>query len=119
MTSERAGLIFVDASGGGLAALAAGLAKKLGHEGAIAATSSAEINVPPEVALALKEIGAELPPVQRAGDLAGIDPAAFAYPLYHPGGRPGAPADTGEGDLERRVAARIARDRIERYLETR
>ena len=113
MKIDRARLIFIDASGGGLAALAAGVASKLGHEGAIAATSSDQIAVPPEVALVLQEIGAKAPPVQRAHELASsraraIDPAAFAFPLY-----------PGEGDLERRAAARIARDRIERHLEKR
>jgi len=112
MTSRKAGPIFVDATGGGLAALAAGVARTLGHAGAIAATTSDAIAVPPEVALVLREIGADLPPVQRADEITAIaapriDPSAFAYPLY-----------TGDGDLERRAAARIARDRIEHHLET-
>jgi len=112
MTSEREAPIFVDATGGGLAALAAGVARTLGRAGAIAATTSDKIAIPPEVALVLKEIGAEMPPVQRAHEIAAagaprIDPAAFAYPLH-----------TGEGDLERLIAARIARDRIERHLST-
>lgn len=110
MSTKEVGPFFVDATGGGLAALAAGIARSLGHTGALAATTSDSIVVPPEVALALKEIGAELPSVRRAADLPAegrrIDPSAFAFPL-HP----------GEGDLERRAAARIARDRIERYLE--
>jgi hypothetical protein len=112
MTSRQADLIFVDATGGGLAALAAGVARKLGHAGALAATTSDAITVPPEVALVLREIDADLPPVQRAEEIAAIagpriDPSAFAYPLYD-----------GDGDMERRAAARIARDRIERHLET-
>lgn len=111
MTHEKSGPIFVDATGGGHAALAAGVARKLGHAGAIAATTSDAIAIPPEVAVVLQEIGAELPTVQRAdalasGDAARVDPGAFSYPFY-----------AGEGELERLSAARIARDRIERHLE--
>ena len=112
MPRKHKGPIFVDATGGGLAALAAGVAQKLGHASAVAATTSDTIAVPPEVALVLAEIGAELPPVKRADEIAAegahrIDPSAFAFPLY-----------TGEGELERRAAARIARDRIEHLLES-
>ena len=112
MTHGKSALIFVDATGGGHAALAAGVARKLGHADAVAATTSDAIAVPVEVAVVLQEIGAELPPVQRAdalaaADAARVDPSAFSYPFY-----------TGEGELERLSAARIARDRIERHLDT-
>jgi hypothetical protein len=113
MTSERRGPFFVDSVGGGLSALAAGVARSLGYPSAVAATTSDTIAVPPEVATVLEEIGAALPPVIPAADLRAddaprIDPAAFSLPLYAAG-----------GDVERLAIARIARDRIERHLSLR
>jgi hypothetical protein len=111
MTIDKRGPCFVDSVGGGLSALAAGVARFLGRPAAVAATTSDIIAVPPEIAAVLQEIGAELPPVIRAADLTAhdaprIDPNAFSLPFYE-----------GEGELERLAVARIARDRIERYLE--
>jgi hypothetical protein len=111
MAHEERGPFFVDASGGGLAALAAGVARSLGQRGAVAATTSDTIRIPPEVAVVLEEIDADLPEVINAAalqaeDAPRIDPSSFSLALHQ-----------GEGDLERLAVARIARDRIERHLE--
>jgi hypothetical protein len=111
MASTERGPFFVDSIGGGLAALAAGVARSLGHRTAVAATTSSAVAVSPEVATVLQEIGAELPPVIQAAHLTArdavrIDPRSFSPALY-----------AGEGELERLAIARIARDRIERHLE--
>jgi hypothetical protein len=111
MTHKERGPFFVDASAGGLAALAAGVARSLGQRGAVAATTSDTIRIPPVVAVVLEEIGAELPEVLsaaalKAEDAPRIDPSSFALRLHE-----------GEGELERLAIARIARDRIERHLE--
>ena len=111
MASDERCPFFVDAIGGGLAALAAGVARSLGHTTAVAATTIDAIAVPPEVATVLQEIGAELPAVILATQLTArdaprIDPLSFSLALYD-----------GEGALERLATARIARDRIERHLE--
>jgi NADPH:quinone reductase-like Zn-dependent oxidoreductase len=108
-TKKRApsSLVFVDDAGGGVAALAAGIARSLGHE-AIAATSSAKIAVPAEVAVALKEIGAEAPPVVRLAD---VKPAPAK-----PTELGGWPVALVAGELERLSAVRIARDRLEKEL---
>lgn len=107
-------LCFVDAGGGGLAALAAGVAHALGRADAIALTTSKAVSVPPEVAAVLKEIGVELPPVARLPGgppdvTENIDLAAWPLFLLAP----------EQGELERLSAARIARDRIERRLDAR
>jgi hypothetical protein len=111
MAQKERGPFFVDASGGGLAALAAGVARSLGHRSAVAATSIDTIAVPPVVGVVLQEIGAELPDVILAASLTAedaphIDPSRFSLALYE-----------GQGELERLATARIARDRIERHIE--
>ncbi len=109
--AKRAGgtsLCFVDASGGGLASLAAGVARLLGHADAVAITTAHAVSIPAEVGAVLEEIGAspvdlsktELPGATR------IDLSDWDVSLY-----------AGDGELERLATARIARDRIERRLE--
>lgn len=101
---------FVDAKGGGLAALAAGIARAHGEAGALAATRSASVTVPREIRVVLEEIGAPLPEValdasvDRASQR--VDVGGWEVFLHD-----------GEGELERLSAARIARDRIERRIE--
>jgi hypothetical protein len=106
---QKGGPFFVDATSGALAALAAGVARSLGHADAIAATTSDTIRVPTEVTTVLAEIGAETPAVIRAVELpegaSSLDLARFAGALHE-----------GDGELERLSAARIARDRIECHL---
>jgi hypothetical protein len=108
--TKSASPLFVDHVGGGLAALAAGVAHLVGLAGATAATSSDAVAVPSEVIAALAEIGAHVTPVARLADVkpAGevVDLAAWSLYLLAP----------GEGELERLSAARIARDKIERRL---
>ena len=112
-SKAKAGISFVDAHGGALAALAAGVARATGAPlpmgEALAATTSKSVAVPPEIGAVLAEIGASAPPVVLASDLpAGverIDVGAWGLVLHE-----------GEGDLERLAVARIARDRIERRL---
>lgn len=100
---------FVDARGGALAALAAGIARAHGEAGAIAATRSPSASVPPEVRVVLEEIGASLPEValdasvDRASQR--VDVGGWEVFLHD-----------GEGELERLSAARIARDKIERRI---
>jgi hypothetical protein len=102
--------IYVDAAGGAVAALAAGVARALGHPEARAATVSAAVAVPAEVAVVLGEIGATAPEVnlvsngEDAADR--VDVASWGLVLHG-----------GEGELERLALARIARDRIARRLE--
>jgi hypothetical protein len=102
--------IYVDAAGGAVAALVAGVARALGRPEARAATVSAAVAVPAEVAVVLSEIGATAPEVdlvsngEDAADR--VDVASWAVALYD-----------GEGELERLAVARIARDRIARRLE--
>ena len=104
--------LFVDDVGGGLAALAAGVARHLGRAGATAATSSDAIAIPGEVLTALAEIGAQvtsvahLKDVKPAGEVVRL--AAWSLYLLAP----------SEGELERLAAARIARDKIERRLSS-
>jgi hypothetical protein len=123
---ERPPTCFVDAHGGALAALAAGVARSIGHHGgdphtpgpagapgpmaeALAATTSQAVALPPEVPAVLAEIGASAPPVVLASALppgvARIDLDTWGLLLLD-----------GQGDLERLAVARIARDRIERRL---
>jgi hypothetical protein len=102
-------LSFVDAHGGALACLAAGVARAAGATDRLAATSSPAVSVPAEIGAVLAESGASAPPVVLASALpAGvehIDVGAWGLVLHE-----------GEGDLERLALARIARDRIERRL---
>jgi hypothetical protein len=110
--TKLASPLFVDGVGGGLAALAAGVARHLGHAGAAAATSSDAIAVPGEVLTALAEIGAQVTSVAHlkdlkpAGEVVVVHLAEWSLYLLAP----------GEGELERLAAARIARDKIERRL---
>ncbi|MFO0762962.1 MAG: hypothetical protein U0359_41385 [Byssovorax sp.] len=111
MAAAHRPLCFVDDCGGGLAALATGVAHLLGKKDALALTTAKAVHVPPEVAAALAEIGASVPPIARlpGGAPAGteaVDTASLGISLL--------PAD--QGDLERLSAARIARDRLERSL---
>ncbi len=102
-------LSFVDAHGGALACLVAGVAQAGGAADRLAATSSPTVSIPPEIAAVLAEIGASAPPVVLASELpAGVehvDVGGWGLTLHE-----------GEGDLERLSSARIARDRIERRL---
>ena len=67
--TKSASPLFVDTVGGGLAALAAGVAHRLGLAGATAATSSDAVAVPSEVITALAEIGAHVTPVAHLKDV--------------------------------------------------
>ena len=117
-------IAFVDARGGALSALAAGVAKTLGLN-ATAATTSTPGALPAEIATVLEEIGASAPiaaaapwseATREAGEMIvflGVDPPpdlagkpAWEIALYD-----------GSGELERLALARIARDRVERKLE--
>ena len=103
-----ASLEFVDASGGGCAAMAAAIAVRAGRD-ATAGTTNATVGVPSEVDVVLTEIGLSAPSVALADAIpAGerIDVEPWTAGLY-----------SGEGDLERFAAARIARDKIERRVE--
>lgn len=104
--------LFIDHVGGGLAALAAGVAHLAGVAGATAATSSDAVAVPSEVITALAEIGAHVTPVEHLKDVKPtgevVDLAAWSLYLLAP----------AEGELERLSAARIARDKIERRLSS-
>jgi hypothetical protein len=109
---KSASPLFVDTVGGGLAALAAGVAHLLGLKGATAATSSDAVVVPSEVITALAEIGAHVTPVAHMKDVKPtsevVHLAEWSLYLLAP----------GEGELERLAAARIARDKIERRLSS-
>lgn len=108
--TKRNSPLFVDDVGGGLASLAAGVARHAGLAGATAATSSELVAIPGEVLTALAEIGAQVTSVAHLKDLkpAGevVHLAAWSLYLLAP----------SEGELERLAAARIARDKIERRL---
>ncbi|HEY4120427.1 MAG TPA: hypothetical protein VGM56_21325 [Byssovorax sp.] len=109
-------LVFVDAHGGALAALAAGVARSLGHE-ARAETTTAEVPWPPEVADVLAEIGAAPVDVTpHTAPAAGVE----TIRIGHASGEKSPTIDAwlydGEGELERLSAARIARDRVERFV---
>lgn len=136
--ARPARIVFVDAVGGGLAALGAALAQHHGVRQSVAVTTSAEPHVVPEVARALAELGMPMPDVARAaaaqisGDLVvvlghGADEVQAASrwavalhdgPVVDPNV---APVVVGTGldglPIERLAAARIARDRIERMIE--
>ncbi len=104
--------LFVDNVGGGLATLAAGVARHLGLAGATAATSSELVAVPSEVITALAEINAHVTSVAHLKDVKPtgevVNLAEWSLYLLAP----------GEGELERYSAARIARDKIERRLSS-
>jgi hypothetical protein len=105
-------LIFVDAVGGALSAMAAAVARSLGRADVVAGTSAALAAIPAEVTQALSEIGLAPAPVvhidakDREGESIQVVDETWGARL-HP----------GEGDLERLSNARIARDRIERRVE--
>ncbi len=130
---SAANLVFVDANGGALAALAAGVARSLGRAGARALTTSAAVKVPREIDTVLDEIGASAPPVERAADRADgadaverVDLGSWGLVLFEGDGEPErlalerlAPERLAPERLalERLALARIARDRIARRLE--
>jgi hypothetical protein len=109
----RGKLVLVDAAGGALSSMAAALAASMGRSDVVAATSTAFASIPAEVGTALEEIGLVPAPVvlldskDREGESILVVDESWGAKLW-----------TGEGDLERLAAARIARDRIERRLET-
>ena len=115
--TTRKKLLFVDAEGGALASLAAGVARSLGHD-ARAETTIAEVPWPPEVADVLAEIGASPVDVTpHATPAAGVETLTIGEAAA--GKRPpsiDAWLYAGEGELERLSAARIARDRVERFV---
>jgi hypothetical protein len=114
-TPKPPAVCYVDAQGGALAALAAGVARAKGRGDVVAATTSATIAVPAEVRTVLEEIGASLPDVGPATSMS----TAEIVELGQEGTEPLLVLYQGEGDLERLALARIARDRIERRLELR
>jgi hypothetical protein len=110
-------LAFFDTAGGGLATLAASIAK---HRGLEASASTIALAPREEVSAALAEIGV-LPLEARE---VGAAPAGAI--VVGAGGEITArlydgPAETAFGDtsLERIALARIARDTLERWLEQR
>lgn len=104
--------LFVDAVGGGLASLAAGVARLVGLAGATAATSSDAVAVPSEVITTLAEIGAHVTSVAHLRDVKPTGEVIYLaeWSLYL--------LAPSEGELERLSAARIARDKIERRLSS-
>lgn len=102
--------LFIDTVGGGLASLAAGVARHAGLTGATAATSSDAVAVPGEVLTVLAEIGAQVTSVAHVRDVkpTGEIVHLTEWSIYLLSPR--------EGELERLAAARIARDKIERKL---
>ncbi|MFT3773906.1 MAG: hypothetical protein QM820_51715 [Minicystis sp.] len=109
-SSAPGAICFIDAAGGAFAAMAAAIARGQGRE-ALAATSSAAAVVPAEIGAVLGEIALAAPDVVLAAKIpAGaerIDVDGWGHALH-----------AGEGDLERHAVARIARDRIERRVES-
>lgn len=110
-------LAFFDTSGGGLATLAASIAK---HRGLEASASTLALASRPEISAALQEIGVPLVPASEvastpAGAIVIGSDGDVAAKLYD------GPAETAFGDasLERIALARIARDQLERWLELR
>lgn len=111
---------FVDSIGGGLACLAAALATSRGRV-ATAATTALRVDRP-EVLAALAEVGATPAPVEERAvpgvtDVwVGPAPQANAeHVAVHLYDGPD-PTTFGPAELERLALARIARDRIERWL---
>jgi len=109
----RGKLVLVDAAGGALSSMAAALAQSMGRADAVAATSVAIAVIPGEVKMAMEEIGLAPAPVisldarDREGESILVVDETWGAKLWQ-----------GEGELERLANARIARDRIERRLET-
>jgi len=110
-------LSFFDTTGGGLATLAASIAK---HKGLDASAATLALVPREEVTAALAEIGVV---ALQATEVASAPPNAI---VIGTGGEIPAklydgPAETAFGDasLERIALARIARDTLERWLELR
>lgn len=129
-TSAKDGpLVFVDAVGGSLAAIAAGVARALGYEGAVATTTTPG-PLPKEVTAALMEVGMRVPAVAPSsearspgatvitvGEGAALDgDERWPGALYTPTEGATSPDDFA---LERMSTARIFRDGVERRLEAR
>lgn len=120
-------LCFVDAAGGALASLGAAVARALGHADAVAATLGQTDALPADVAAVLEEVAFAVPSTDA---LTLDEQTASTHVLVWLG--EGAPPKGMEGarsvackllapeagELERMATARIARDRIERFLET-
>lgn len=113
-------ITFVDGIGGGVARIGASLARARGLSAR--AVSSAPITAREEVAVVLAEIGVHEVVDAEQASATGEDvvrvgplPADIESPLYQ------GPESTefGPTHLERLALARIARDRIERWLDTR
>lgn len=127
--STEGQLVFVDAAGGSLAAMAAGVARALGYEGAVASTTTPG-PLPKEVTEALMEVGMRVPAVTPLSELSRAGATVIAlgegdaiegderWPgaLYVP--REGA-SSADDFALERMSTARIFRDTVERRLEAR
>jgi hypothetical protein len=118
-------LCFVDASGGALAAMGAGIARALGLEDPVAATIAQVKPAPADVKMVLEEVG-----MTAANTRAFDDALAATHDVVWLGdGSP--PASVAKaralttckllapdaGELERLATARITRDRIERLIE--
>jgi hypothetical protein len=110
-------LAFFDSTGGGLASLAASMATQRGLS---ASASTVALAPRPEVSAALDEIGvatlaASEVPTPPAGAIVVGAGGDISVKLYD------GPATTpfGEPSLERIALARIARDKIERWLDQR
>jgi hypothetical protein len=116
-------LLFVDASGGALAAMGAGIAHALGHADAAAATIVAVGTLPVEVSTVLEEVG------MTAASARAFDEAAVAgFDVVWLDVAP-PPASLGKArvlackllapdaeEFGRLATARIVRDRIERLV---
>jgi hypothetical protein len=127
--SAEGQLVFVDAVGGSLAAMAAGVARSLGYEGAVATTMTPG-PLAKEVTEALMEVGMRVPAVTPSSELprAGATVIAIGegdsidcserWPgaLYAPSAGATSADDFA---LERMSTARIFRDSVERRLEAR
>ena len=124
-TKTHRPLCFADTSGGALAALGAAVARSLGHTDAVAATAGEALPLPAEVTAVLAEIGLEAPSILKLED-ALSSPHTVVWLADGSAPAPVADARTfackllaaDAGELERMSTARIARDRIERLLET-
>src|SRR5262245_51558456 len=119
-----AGLVLVDAAGGALAAIGAGVARALGSESAVAATTTPPQPIPKEVGDALREVGMKVPSVAAIEEIEigkadviflGAGPAPACLEHLDPWGLSldVTPANPADADFARLVVARIVRDRIE------